>query len=224
MQPSFFKNFSSSTYPIYIFDCIIYSMDKYSTMQDKELVALFKEGSQIAFEQLYLRHSHQLITFCKRFLKNQTDAEDIVHDVFFQLLETRDTLNIRSSFSGFIYTLAQNKILYKFRKSDIHLRFTQYLLLNGKDSTNETEDEIINNDYSKLLNQFIESLPPQQKKIFLLNRIDGYTYKEISELLQISTDNVRNNFFLALKKLKKQLLQHTDIHFQTITGFLMFFS
>ena len=199
-------------------------MGKLQDLQDKELVALLKEGSTLAFEQLYLRHSGHLVNLCQRFMKNKTDAEDIVHDIFVQIWETRDTLNTELSFSGFLNTLAQNRVLYKFRKSEVHSRFIQYMLLNEIDSTSETEHTIIDNDYAKLLDEMIESLPKQQKEIFRLSRIEGLTHQEIAELMQISNENVRKQVSLALKKIKKLLLQNTDIHFQTIIGILMLLS
>ena len=198
-------------------------MENLSTLQDKELVGLSKEGSQKAFDTLYARYKRQLIYLGKRLLKNEIDPEDMVQDIFLQLWETRDSLNPELSFSGYVFTFMRNRILDKYRNFDIQARYAQHILINAEDSTNETEDTIINNDYSELLNEMIESLPPQQKKIFRFSRIEGLSYKEIAELMQISTDNVRNNFFLALKKIKKMLSQHTDIHIQTIIGFLLLF-
>ena len=198
-------------------------MEKLATLQDKELVTLLKEGSREALEQLYLRYRNKLINLCKLYLKSITDAEDIVQDIFLQLWDTRDSLNPALSFSGYVHTLMRNRILDKYRNFDVHARYAQHILINAEDSTNETDDTIINNDYAALLSEMIETLPPQQKKIFQLSRIEGLSNKEIAELMEISTDNVRNNLFLALKKIKKMLSQHTDIHIQTIIGFLLFF-
>ena len=199
-------------------------MGKLQDLQDKELVALLKEGSQNALEQLYLRYRNLLINLCKRYLKNTTDAEDILHDVFIQLWDTRSALNEELSFSGYLKTLATNRILYKFRQFDIHSRFAQYVLLNCEDNTNETENSIIDNDYKELLNEWIEKLPPQQKEIFRLNRIEGLTYQEISEMKKISVKTVRNHTALALEKIKQQLLQHTGISFQTVIAILILLS
>ena len=195
--------------------------EKISAMQDRELVALFKEGSQAAMEQLYLRYRNVLINLCLRYLKNTADAEDVVHDIFMQLWENPDVLNEELSFSGYVKTLAINRVLHKFRQFDIHERFAQHILMNTQESTNETEDTIIDNDYAELLDKLIETLSPQQKEIFRLNRLEGLTYQEISELLQISVKTVRNHISLALKKIKKQLSQHTDINIQILTAILL---
>jgi len=154
-----------------------------------------------------------LMRYCKRLLKDEAGSEDVVHDIFLQLWERRDSLNMISSFSGYLHTLAQNRILNIFRQFDVHSRFTRHILMNRKDATSETEDSVIENDYAKLLNKAIESLSPRQKEIFQLSRIQGLTYKEISELTQISVDTVQEHASLALKKLREYLKQHADIHF-----------
>ena len=197
---------------------------KLKELQDRELVAMVKEGSQEAYELLYLRHVKHLINQCKRFLQCKEEAEDIAHDIFVQIWEKRDTLNPELSFSGYINTLARNSVFYKFRQFDIHSRFAQYILLNGQDATNETEDTIIDRDYKDLLNRIIESLPPKQKEIFRMNRIDEMSYQEISEALHISVENVRMQISLAIKKIKNHLSKHTDIHFQTVITILILLS
>jgi RNA polymerase sigma-70 factor (ECF subfamily) len=199
-------------------------MDKLSTLQDNELLALLKEGSQQAFRELYIRHKDQLLYSCKKYLKNETMTEDIVQDIFTQLWETHDSLHITTSFSGYLYTSARNRILNIYRQYDVHSRFARYIRDNEQEMTNETEDSIVEKDYADMLNELIDSLPPMQKDVFRLNRIDGLTNKEISEKLNISVENVRKHTSLALKKIKTQLSKHSDIHFQELIIFLLFFS
>ena len=198
-------------------------MDKYSTMQDKELVALFKEGSQSAFKELYIRYKDRLMYYCKRMMRDKMSSEDIVHTIFLQLLEEKNCLNPELSFWGYLHTLAQNRILDEFKRFDVHSRYARHILLNTEEANNQTEDSIIAGDYEKLLNELVESLSPRQREIFRLNRMQGRTYKEIAEKLQISPNTVREHATLALEKVKKQLSQHTDIHFKTVMPFLILF-
>ena len=181
--------------------------------QDIELIELLISGSQEAFGELYARYQKQLSYYCKQYMRNEADTEDLVHDTFLQLWEKRQILPAISSFPGFIQTMAKNHILKKFRHFDVHSRFARNMLMNQTDSTNETEDTIIDNDYTKLLDELIEKLPPKQKEVFRLSRIEEYTYKEISELLQMPVGNVRRYASFALEKIKDQLLANT-----TLTG------
>ena len=190
---------------------------------DKDLVELLVGGSQQAFAELYARYRERIIYFCKHYMINKEDAEDIVQDIFIQLWEKRHFLGSVTSFSGYVQTMTKNCILKKLRHLDVHARFAQHILMNNNDSTNETEETIIGNDYEKLLNEMIERLPPKQKEIFKLSRIEGLDYKEIAELLQTSVENVRKNASLALKKIQDQLSKYTGIRFQLIIIIVMFF-
>ena len=182
-----------------------------SKKQDKELVELLMGGSQEALGELYARYKKMLMPFCKKNMKNEADAEDIIHDIFLQLWENRHLLGEISSFSSYVQTMAKNKVFYTFRQSDIHSRFVRNMLTNGENSMNDTEDAVIDNDYAEFLNEIIERLPPMQKKVFRLSRVERLTYKEIAELLHLSADTVKKHASLALEKIKKQIAQHTDI-------------
>ena len=199
------------------------NINKLLKKQDRELVELLKNGSHEALGELYTRYKDRLISFCKINMKNKVDSEDIVQDVFLQLWESRHLLNPELSFSGYVQTIAQNKVFYAFRQSDIHSRFVRNMFTNGENSINETEDTIIDNDYAEFLDKIIESLPPMQKKVFRLSRIEGLKYKEIAELIHISAETVKKHASLALKKIAKQIKQYTHIHLQTIITFLMIF-
>jgi len=189
-------------------------MARISEKQDRELVALLVDGSPQALGELYARYKERMIYFCKHYVINEEDAEDIVQDIFLQLWGKRHFLGSVTSFSGYIQAMTKNSILKRLRHIDVHARFVQTLLMNNNNSTNETEDAIIENDYEKLLNEMIERLPPMQKEIFRLSRIEGLDYKEIAELLQTSVENVRKNVSLALRKIQDQLSNHTDIQFR----------
>ena len=199
-------------------------MEKLSATHDQELIALFRGGSQQAFESLYLRYVKQLIRFCNRWLRDENSAEDIAHDVFLQVLEMRADINPEKSFISYLQTIAQNRILNEFKRTEIHLRYARYIITHEDEATNQTENLVLDNDYKKLLNELIEGLTPQQQKVFRLSRIQGLTHKEIAESLQISLPTVKKHATLALESIKKQLPKHLDIDFKTVITLLIFFS
>ena len=191
-----------------------------SKRQDKELVELLIDDSHEALGEMYSRYKDRLMYLCKQYIRNEADAEDIVHDIFLKLWETRRFLNPELSFSGYLHTITENYVKDKLRHIDVRVSFAKNILVDARDSTNETEDTIINNDYTELLDELIESLPPMQKKVFQLSRIEGLKYKEIADLLQISVHTVQEYASLASKKMEKKLRQHTDI-LKMITALLM---
>jgi RNA polymerase sigma-70 factor (ECF subfamily) len=99
------------------------------------------------------------------------------------------------------------------RRIDIHSRFVRKTLEAADETVNQTECLIMDHDYARLLNEAIETLSPKQKDVFQLSRVQGLSYKEIAELMQISPNMVQEHASIALHKIKKYLTQHADIHF-----------
>ena len=198
-------------------------INELSKCQDRELVKLLIDSSQEAFGEIYARFKKQLMFICKQYMRNKADAEDIVHDIFLKLWETRHFLNPELYFSGYLHTITANHIRDKLRHLDVHSTFVNNILVNTKDSTNETEDVILDHDYTELLNKLIEKLPPKQKEIFRLSRIEGHTYQQIAEELLMPVENVRRYASLATKKIIECLSHYVDIHLQLITVIMMFF-
>ncbi len=190
-------------------------------LSDKELVRLLIDNSRTAFGELYVRYKGRLTYFCKRFLKEETSIEDLLQDIFIQIWETRDSLNPELSISAYLHTLTQNRILNMFRQFDVHSRFAKHILKNQIETTNQTEDELIYKDYAEFLNHAMEILSPKQKEVFQLSRIQGLSYKEIADLLQISVPTVQEHASLALRKIKNSLIQHADIYFKSIITILL---
>ena len=200
---------------------IIPNIGKVSNLQDSELVVLMQSDSYQAFSELYVRYYDPLHFYCQKFLNDDNEAEDVVQDIFMHLWETRSTLAITSSFSGYIYASAHNRILKMMRQFDVHLRYAQHILMNAKECTNETEDAILDNDYASLLNEMMERLSPKQKEVFRLSRMEGLTYKEIAEILHISVPAVQKHVSNVLEKIKGYLKQHALIHFKEVISLLI---
>lgn len=183
---------------------------------EQELVRALISGSKDAFTELYVSYKGRLMYFCNRFLKDKEKSEDVIQDIFIQIWESRDKLNPELSFSGYVHTLSQNRILNILRQFDVHSRFVQGSIKKQITSTTGTEDAIIEKDLARILKEATENLSPKQKEVFRLSRIQGLTYKEIAELLQISVPTVQEHASLALKKIKEYLSQHADVHFRLL--------
>jgi RNA polymerase sigma-70 factor (ECF subfamily) len=180
---------------------------------EKELIKMLIDGSEYAFGELYAQYKTRLLYFCKRFLKDSVASEDLIQDVFIQIWNTRDSLTPDLSFSGYIYKIVQNRIYNTLRQHAVHSRFVEYVKNNQEQTDCLTEYQILDNDYTRILNEAIDQLSPQQKKIFRLSRENGYTYKEIAEQLQISVPTIQEHASIALKKIKAYLTQFGDISF-----------
>ncbi len=94
---------------------------------NKELLLLIREDNEVAFYQLYERYSRRLYGFVLRYIKQEADAEEIVQEVFIKIWETRDKIDVYSSFESFLFTIAYNATISLFRKRAREEKYLEHL-------------------------------------------------------------------------------------------------
>lgn len=168
----------------------------------KGLIKKIRKGDEKSFERLYYFYCERLFYFALKYLKTQEAAEELVQEIFVKLWEIRADLDPEKSFNSFLFTIAKNTIFNQFRKKineDAYLEHLKYYL----DRThNKTENDIILADMKKRIDKCIAGLPPQRKKIYLMSREGGLSYKEIAKELEISEKTVEAHIRLALKTIR----------------------
>jgi len=170
---------------------------------NKELLPLLKEGDMIAFDAIYEIYSSRLYRFVLRYIKFETDAEEIVQEVFIKIWEAREKIDVYSSFESFIFTIAYNSTISLLRKRVHEKKYLEHLKTsqqfdNAPDSINEIQFKELSEKIDSLLNK----LTPRQKEIFLLSREEGLKHEEIAKKLNISSNTVKNHIVKALAFLK----------------------
>ena len=173
---------------------------------DKVLQEL-KEGDKAIFERIYLNYSPKVYSFARRYMKNDSDADDIVQDVFIRLWEARTTINSELNFDNYLFTITRNLIFDRHRMSVNELYFQDTVLasLQKEEPYYLQENEIIADDLASFINKVVEKLPPKQKEVYNLSRHQMLTYREIAEKLNISVKTVEAHIYQVLKIIRKNL-------------------
>ena len=182
---------------------------------------LLKKGDVIAFDKIYEMYSKRLYGFVLRYVKQKEDAEGIVQEVFIKIWETRNKIDIYSSFDSFIFTITYNITINLLRKRISEHKYQDRL----KSVQQITEaDEIIDEIYFKEINTqlqlLLDKLTPRQKEIFQLSRDKGLTHEEIAKKLDISVNTVKNHLVSALTFIKSHIDKGLIANFLFITLFL----
>ena len=154
------------------------------------------------FESVFRTHAKDLRRYIYYKTKDIAAAEDIVQDVFVKIWE--DCKNIRfETVRGLLYTIANNMFLNKAK----HLKVVHnYQQEKGVESNHESpEYELLQQEYQERLKKAVAALPDIQREVFLMSRIDKKKYKEIAEILNISTKAVEKRMHNALVSLKDEL-------------------
>ena len=169
--------------------------------KERRLVADLLEGDESAFCELYALYKDRLMWFSLKFLKSRDMAEDVFQDAFASIWQNRRFLNPNVPFGPYVYTIVKNRILN---------------LLAGLDSTNETEDSVLDTDLNALLDKALETLSPQQKRVFDMSRKDMKSHKEIADSLGISVYTVQQHISTALKVIRAFLAKYAETYMKLL--------
>lgn len=177
------------------------------------MIKAFKNGDNIAFEELFKRHHKKLYLFLYRLLNSKEDAEEIVQDTFLKIWERREEFIESYPFEAFLFQIAKNTFLNLNRKRVNRKVFESHLKFFEERSSTETEDYVIFEETKAILNTIMEQLPPRRKEIFLLRRIEGLSRCEIAEKLGISVLTVDSQLLKANKYMKDELKKYSLLLF-----------
>jgi RNA polymerase sigma-70 factor (family 1) len=156
----------------------------------------------IVFEKLYSEHSKSLYNFAFYKTGNSAQSEDLVQEAFIKMWNNCAKI-IFDKAKFFLFTVVNNLFLNEVAHKKVVLNYNQ---LGAKNSTNESPEFILEEkEFMDKLQNAIANLKDGQREVFLLNRIDKKTYKEIAELLSLSVKAVEKRMHLALKQLREQI-------------------
>jgi len=178
-------------------------------MLEPELLLLLQNGDEGAFASLFYAYKDKLFAFLLNITKSDAKAKDIVQDVFLKIWLNRANISEIENFNAYIYFIAQNQAIDQFRKSSKEL-FSNVDVFNSKEDelTPDPARVLINKETQEKINEALNKLPLQQKKVFILHNEYGFKHSEIAEQLNLSVSTTQNHMREALKNLRG-ILSHS---------------
>lgn len=175
-------------------------------MDDSTLISEIQNGSVRAFELLYDRYKRKIYCFFYNYLKNKSEAEEMLQSLFVSIWDHRHSIDKNNPFDKYIYRCASNKIYDYLRRKYVRDKYIEAQKLTGEFSCENTEDIIYFNDLNESLKLIMDELPDKQKEIFYLSRYNNIPNKEIAERLNLSVRTVETQIYRVIKKIKRKLL------------------
>lgn len=134
-------------------------------------------------------------------LKDRDTAQDVLQSVFEKAWMRKDELQKMENPTGWMVRTLKNESLQFFRNSK------KFEKLEGLDLESEVIEEEGDADVQvKLVFKFLQTLPEKQREVFHLREVEGLTYEEISEYMEISLDQVKVNLHRSRKSLREFLI------------------
>lgn len=178
--------------------------------EDRDLVIRLINNDREAFCELYAKYKDRLLYFAVKFVKSHESAEDIYHDAFTVIWQSRRFLDPEKSFSSYLYAIIKNRILNILRDMENNRKLKSYILANSIDYSDSTNQYIRTNELRVILDKALDKLTPRQRQVFEMSRNGQMAHKEIAETLGISVLTVQEHISVALKTIKSYLKEYPD--------------
>lgn len=174
---------------------------------EQELLAAIKRGEQGALSKLFHKHYPLLLSDVYRLIKDEDTCKDIAQEVFVELWNKRETLDVHTSLRAYLRRAAVNRALnhIKTSKRMVFDDDTQNWAEAGESPENTIEIHNRAENREQVLRQAIDALPEKCRLVFSLSRFDNMSHKEIAEKLGISVKTIENQITKAMKLLREAL-------------------
>ena len=169
----------------------------------KDKIVILSNGNELSFNQFFNEMYSGVCLFAERFLENTTESEDIVQDVFIKLWDQFEDFDSLIKIKAYLYSSVRNSCLNFIRHEKVKRKYETDQLTKIQ-SNNFFYEKMVEVESSRLVRQAIEELPPQCKKIMLLN-LEGLKNQEIADDLNISINTVKTQKLIAYKILREKL-------------------
>jgi RNA polymerase sigma-70 factor (ECF subfamily) len=165
-------------------------------------------------EELYNRFSGKMYAVCLRYANNSEDAQDLLQEGFIKVFRNLHRFRAEGSFEGWIRRVFVNSSIEHYRKKSLQLSKVS----DKEESTIEDSDiSALDNLAEKDIINLIQDLSPGYKTVFNLYVIEGYSHKEIGELLGISEGTSKSQLARARSILQKKVSEYLGDTKKTFT-------
>jgi RNA polymerase sigma-70 factor (ECF subfamily) len=186
----------------------------YESWSDEELMQALSKGNHSAFTELYERYSKPLFHYFLRLLwRDQTLAEDMVHDLFAKIIKKPELFDVTRSFRTWIYVVATNMCKNEYRKKEVRRGVSNGLdnYYTLYDSNENVLNKVQDSQFKEAFIVGLNALDAKHKEVFTLRHMDGLSMKEIADVLEISEGTVKSRLFYATKYLAAGLTAFSPV-------------
>jgi len=193
-------------------------MRMYQDKSDDQLVALYVDGVNEAFDTLIERHKDRLYSYIFHSVKNDELADDIFQETFVKAIVTlkQGRYVENGHFSAWISRIAHNLIIDHFRQARaVNVQSTddtEYNVLNRKDLSESTvEDSMVTQQIHRDIRRLIKALPEAQREVLLMRYYKNMSFKEIAERTQVSINTALGRMRYAILNMRRIADEHNIV-------------
>ena len=191
-------------------------VNNFVNLSDAELLSRYSAGEEAAFREIVSRYKNSLYAFLRQFLNRHDLVEDVFQETFLQLFASRDSFDTSRPLRPWLFTIAANKAKDALRKwqrtsavsigtmaDSQDLSFDDMLNTVTSDSTMPYE-ELQKDETASRVGQIIATMPENLREILGLAYFQGFSYKQMAEILSIPIGTVKSRLHTAVGRFAKE--------------------
>ncbi|CAN5652054.1 RNA polymerase sigma-70 factor [soil metagenome] len=182
---------------------------------EKEILQWLKKGDEQAFTNLYNFYRHPVYEVALRFLKSSQQAEEIVQDVFMKVWLKHNEMGLIEDFRAYVFVMARNLIFDRIKRQTHETTVKNHWQSNNF-FVDDTEHLVRHHQCEQTLQDAINLLPPQQKEVYQLAKVQGLSHDSIAKKMKISRLTVKTHMAKALKSIRSYLHVHLNTFFSML--------
>ncbi len=188
--------------------------------EDDALVEKCKSGDRAAFQLLFQKYHRRAYAVAFGVVKRPEDALDIVQDAFIKVHKHIGTFQGTSSFYTWLYRIVMNLSIDQVRRKRKVTEFDEHLLQKDDAAGDgalvpRVEDEnpgrtVVRRELSGKIQAALETLPEYHRAVIVLREIEGMSYEEMAQVLDVPKGTIMSRLFHARRKMQEQLAPYLD--------------
>ena len=184
------------------------------SVENTQLNIRLKEGNPAAFEELFKQTFPRMLGYCRLFIHDQAQANDLVQECFVRLWEKRATISPNQSVESLLFVMLRNRCLNYLRdqknelidKSISAIGENELQHLYQLDFTGR-EEKTLEESLIEAIRESVENLPEKRKLVFIKAKIEGKKNKDVAEELGISVKAVEKHLHQAKEQIRTEILK-----------------
>jgi RNA polymerase sigma-70 factor (ECF subfamily) len=182
---------------------------------DTELAIRLREGDVDAFNSLYYKYYNAVFSNVFNLTKNEESARDILQEVFISLWERRQYIDLEKPVANWLFVVSYNKALNCLKKV---MRHPTILLIPEIAIPDEETSSRVREAQSALVKEAVGHLSPQTRRVFELCKLQGKSYEETAQELDLSRHTVKEYLSVAMNFIKAYVRKYPD--FSALAGMI----
>jgi RNA polymerase sigma-70 factor (ECF subfamily) len=200
-----------------------------SSLTDEELIARARQKDFSAFEVLLERYEDKVFRLAYRFVRNESDAKEILQDTFLSVWRKLDTFKGDSLFSSWVYRVAANTALMRLRTQRRHPQISTedlppgfldgfrptggaeglaHLPSPGENWAKRPDEQLQSDELRRHIQEAVDALPELYRTVFLIRDVEGLSTEETAEVLGISVPTVKTRLHRARIALREAIAKY----------------